>query len=203
MKVTGILLAAGSSRRYGSDKRLQQLDNGKTLLSHSADALQSAVDDLLIVLAPGDETLAASLASETTKCCFNPQALNGMGSSISQGVQSSPDADAWLIMPVDLPLIRRETIHSVISALTPGRAVVPVCHGTRGHPVAFSRDFASELSALNGDIGGREILNRHSSEVTWLNVHDPGIHLDLDRREDLQSRLRSISTDASNATRVN
>jgi molybdenum cofactor cytidylyltransferase len=192
MKVTGILLAAGSSRRYGSDKRLQQLDNGKTLLAHSADALQSVVDDLLIVLAPGDETLAESLVSDSTRCCFNPQAHNGMGSSISQGVQSSPDADAWLIMPVDLPLIRRDTIHSVISALTPGRAVVPVCHGVRGHPVAFSNRFGTELSNLDGETGGRKILQRHSSQVTWLNIHDPGIHLDLDRQSDLPSLLHQM-----------
>lgn len=189
MNVTGILLAAGSSRRYGSDKRLQKLDNGKTLLSHSADALQSAVDDLLIVLAPGDELLAKSLQSLATRCCFNPQADRGMGTSISRAVQDSPDADAWLIMPVDLPLIRSDTIHRVVSALTPDRAVVPICHGVRGHPVAFSRSFASELSALSGDIGGREILQRHNGKVTWLNIHDPGIHLDLDRKSDIPSFL--------------
>ncbi len=192
MKVVGILLAAGSSRRYGSDKRLQELDNGKTLLSHSADVLQSAVDDLLIVLASGDESLAESLQDDKRRCCFNPQADKGMGTSISRGVQASPDADAWLIMPVDLPLIRRETIHRVVSALIPGQAVVPVCHGVRGHPVAFSSHFASELSLLDSDVGGREILQRHRDKVTWLKVQDPGIYLDLDRREELQSRLQSM-----------
>jgi molybdenum cofactor cytidylyltransferase len=189
MNVVGILLAAGSSQRYGSDKRLQRLDNGRTLLSHSVNNLQSAVDDLLIVLAPGDETLAESLANETTRCCFNPQAHIGMGTSICQGVLSSPDADAWLIMPVDLPLIRSDTIHQVISALTPDRAVVPICHGVRGHPVAFPSRFGLELSNLDGEIGGREILQRHSPQVTWLNIHDPGIYLDLDRQKDLPSLL--------------
>jgi molybdenum cofactor cytidylyltransferase len=197
MKVVGILLAAGRSQRYGSDKRLQRLPGGDTLIMRAARILRAAVDDLLIVLGPGDEHLASTLNHLNLKCGINPHAVTGMGSSLGYGVDASAEADAWLVMPADLPLLRIDTIHRVVSALTPDRAVVPICHGIRGHPVAFSKRFAPELSALSGDMGGRTILQRYSADVTWLNTHDPGIYRDLDNRNDLPSLFRLSRTDHS------
>ena len=105
MKVVGLLLAAGKSRRYGSDKRLQPLPGGDTLLTHCAKRLRNAVDDVLVVLRPGDEHLIDSLETLAVRRCINPQADEGVGSSIRCGVNHTPDCDGWLIMPADLSLI--------------------------------------------------------------------------------------------------
>ncbi|MCU7845135.1 MAG: nucleotidyltransferase family protein [Candidatus Thiodiazotropha sp. (ex Monitilora ramsayi)] len=195
MKSIGLLLAAGKSQRFGSDKRLQRLPGGDTLLIHSAKILHKAVDDVLVVLDPEDEKLVEGLERIAVRHCFNSQADEGIGSSISYGVKTSLDADAWLVMPADLPLLRIDTIQRVLSALSPEGAVVPVCHGSRGHPVAFSRRFVAELTALTGSTGGRSILQRHNRDVTWLNVHDPGIYRDMDTLKDQQSLLRFINGD--------
>lgn len=193
MKVVGLLLAAGKSRRYGSDKRLQRLPGGDTLITHCAKRLRNAVDDVLVILGPGDEQLVDSLETLAVRRCINPQADEGMGSSIRCGVNHTLDTDGWLIMPADLPLLRLETVQRIVSALVPQRAVVPICHGARGHPVAFSRRFADELSSLSGAAGGRTILQRHHREVDWLNVHDPGIYRDMDTLRDQQSLWRLLS----------
>jgi molybdenum cofactor cytidylyltransferase len=188
--MVGILLAAGRSHRFGSDKRLQRLANDDTLLMHAARTLCAAVEEVLVILGPGDDRLMSALEPLSVNCAINPYADHGMGSSLGYGVNLTADADAWLVMPADLPLIRVDSIQRVATALAPNRAVVPVCHGIRGHPVAFSKRFASELAALNGDMGGRTILQRHPADVTWLNIHDPGIYCDLDTRSDWQTLSR-------------
>ena len=180
MTVVGVLLAAGSSRRFGSDKRLQRLPNGDTLLNHSMQRLRAVVDDVVVVLRPGDDDLAAQLTTKGSGCCINEQPDHGMGSSLGRGVRERDDPDGWLVMPVDLPLLRIETMRQVSGALRAGCAVVPVCDGRRGHPVALSARFGPELAALDGDRGASDVLRRHADAVTWLNVRDPGVYRDLD-----------------------
>ncbi len=185
MHVEGILLAAGSGRRFGQDKRIYRLPDGDTLLESCLAKLSGAVDHVIVVLRPGDGQLAVRLQGPRVSCCVNPRPADGMGSSLACAVRASADADAWLVMPADLPLLRGQTIRQVRESLHGEYAVVPLCHGARGHPVAFPNSFAEELAALDGETGGRSILRKHPERVHWLNVHDPGIHRDLDSVDDL------------------
>ena len=187
MHVTGVVLAAGSSRRLGCDKRTLRLDTGETLLQHSVARLLEVVDDVVVVLRSTDSALAASLPTRSLQVCMNSQPQRGMGFSLRQGIAASADADGWLVLPVDLPFLRVETIARARSVLRPGRAVVPVCHGRRGHPVALSAYFAPQLLGLDGDAGARRLLDREHDRVHWMNVHDPGIYRDIDQPQDLLS----------------
>lgn len=200
--VVGVLLAAGSSRRFGQDKRHYRLPGGDTLLSLSLAKLKSVVDRVVVVVRPGDERLAAELESSAVSCCINARPDNGIGSSIACGVGASPTADGWLIMPVDLPLLRRETVRKVSEALHSGQAVVPTCEGKRGHPVAFAASFRDRLAALDKEGSGRELLQRYPSRVHWLHVDDAGIYRDLDSVGDLGPILRDYG-DSSSANPAN
>ncbi|MDJ0741607.1 MAG: nucleotidyltransferase family protein [Gammaproteobacteria bacterium] len=195
MNIVGLLLAAGAGTRFGADKRSQRLPDGDTLLSHSARKLCAVVDDVVVVLRPGDDDLIASLDPLSVQCCVNPHADDGMGSSLARGVATRADADGWLVMPVDLPLLRTETMRQVSGALRAGCAVVPVCDGRRGHPVALSARFGPELAALDGDRGARDVLRRHADAVTWLDVSDPGIYRDLDTAADQAALWRQLGGD--------
>ena len=61
MNIVGILLAAGSGKRFGQDKRHYRLPGGDTLLRNSLAKLHDAVDYVMVVLRPNDESLAAEL----------------------------------------------------------------------------------------------------------------------------------------------
>lgn len=198
MDVVGILLAAGSSQRFGQDKRHYRLPDGDTLLASSLAKLSKTVDEVVVVLRPDDEQLADELEGPRVRCCFNPRPADGMGTSVACGVRSSTGADGWLIMPVDLPLLRWQTVREVRASLRGERAVVPLCNGRRGHPVAFPKDFRDELAALQGATGARTLLQRDPKRVCWLNVHDPGIYRDLDSVNDLAPLLHSYATMSGN-----
>jgi molybdenum cofactor cytidylyltransferase len=186
MRLTGVLLAAGQSRRFGADKRLVTLPGGEPLAMHCARTLCAALDDVLVVLRPDDAALAERLAALGCRVTHNPHAAEGMGASIRHGVGQSLHSDGWLILPADLPLLRSTTVRQVAAALQEaaipqeGGAVVPVCQGRRGHPVGFSAHYREGLLGLGGDEGARRLLEADPGKVRWLAVDDPGICRDAD-----------------------
>jgi molybdenum cofactor cytidylyltransferase len=111
-----------------------------------------------------------------------PQPI-GMGHSIVAGVSATGDADGWLILPADMPLVQPTTILAVAQGLER----YPVCYaqyrGIQGHPVGFGTELYSELMALQGDEGARRIVARYAAQP--ITVDDPGVHIDVDTVEDL------------------
>jgi molybdenum cofactor cytidylyltransferase len=182
----GLLLAAGSSSRFGAPKLLYPLEDGLPLAVQAARVLVRALPRAIAVVRPDDEPLAQRLAAEGLRIVLNPRPEEGMGTSLACGVRATADAAGWVIALADMPYIRTETIVEVARGIaSPTAIVVPVHDGRRGHPVGFGRAYYEELSALTGDAGGRQILARHRERVVLVPVDDPGILRDIDRVSDL------------------
>ena len=183
--ITGLLLAAGSSNRFGSNKLLARVD-AQPLVLRSASAL-SVCDKTLAVVRAEDRELQRVLQQAGIEWVVNPRADEGMGTSIAEGVTASPDSDAWCILPADMPAIQPSTAKAVLAALRAGAALTaPFYRDRRGHPVGFDKTFRQELVALNGDQGARSILQAHTTRLVRLTVDDPGVLQDIDTPEDLQ-----------------
>lgn len=192
MNFTGIVLAAGAGTRFDRDKRQLVLPNGDNLLMHSVRQMRAVLEDVVVVLRTEDTDLVAVVRSLRCRACCNHEPGRGMGSSLGCGVQASRDAPGWLIRPVDLPLLRTDTLRRIAARLQTADAVVPLCHGRRGHPVGFSHRFRDQLCRLSGPHGGQKILQQAADSVVWLNTHDPGIHRDVDRPADLATLVRQM-----------
>lgn len=109
----------------------------------------------------------------------------GMGDSIAAAVKATADAEGWLVLPGDLPLVRADTLRAVANAMREDGAeiVVPVHRGQRGHPVGFTRGCEFALMALSGPMGAASIVRARS--VRELVVEDDGIGVDVDTLEAL------------------
>ena len=189
-RVVGVLLAAGSSRRFGSNKLLAPLADGTPLAIAAANTLIAAVPESIAVVLPGDTALAALFAGKGFRIVECADAQWGMGHSLAAGVAATSTADAWLIALADMPSIKISTIEGLIAQLQAGSVLAAPFHASRrGHPVGVAAGFRDELQALSGDAGARDLLVRHASSLTRLDVDDPGILFDVDSPADLAAPL--------------
>lgn len=184
--ITGILLAAGSSRRFGSNKLVVPLPDGTPLVLAVVRRLQFVVNAVIVVVHPQDQVLPELLATENVQVVICQNADAGMGASLAAGVAASGDARGWIIVLADMPAIQISTLQRVAQALDNGAVLAAPYHaGQRGHPVGFHSSVRDELLTLSGEAGARDILTRHAAAVVRLDVDDAGILLDIDTPADL------------------
>jgi molybdenum cofactor cytidylyltransferase len=155
-----LVLAAGRGERFkasgGCGAKLQALLAGRPLIEHTLAAVR-----------------ATGLPWHVES---GPHA--GMGDSIAAAVRATRDANGWLVLPADLPLIRPATLLAIADALSGALVVVPMHAGQAGHPVGFARDCGPALAALTGPQGAAAVVRAHA--VLRLPVDDDGTVTDVD-----------------------
>ena len=185
-EIVGILLAAGSSRRFGGDKLLHRLPDGRPLAVAAAASLRPACDRLVAVLRPGAYELAERLTAVRCETLFCADADGGMGYSLAGAVRATPHAAGWVVALADMPYIATRSHQQVVAALRRGASIAATeCGGRRGHPVGFSSRWFAALAALTGDQGARAIVQANDKLITRCAVDDDGVLRDIDTRGDL------------------
>jgi len=181
-----ILLAAGRSTRFGSNKLLHPLADGTPLALAAARSLAAALPGALAVVNGDSAELARLLETAGLAVSVCPHAHEGMGASLAWGVAQTRTADGWLIALADMPFIAPSTLRAVAAAVKAPLAIAaPLCGGRRGHPVAFGRDHGPALRRLRGDTGARVLLQAHRDSLLLLPCDDPGVLQDIDLPEQL------------------
>ncbi|MDZ4149582.1 nucleotidyltransferase family protein [Methylicorpusculum sp.] len=184
--ITGILLAAGASQRFGSDKLTQRLPDGNLIAVRACRNLLAGTDCVLAVVRPGGEALAAQLQAEGAEVRICAEAGQGMSASLVFGIRASPDAAGWLIALADMPWIAPSTIRKVADTLRMGAIIAaPGWQGKRGHPVGFSQVLYPVLLALSGDAGAKSVIQAYHEQIRIVDCDDPGVLQDIDKPEDL------------------
>lgn len=186
--LVGLLLAAGRSTRFGSDKLLHRLPDGRSLLQASLAPLAAAADRVLVLVRPGPSPLYAHLVAEGIPYLEVPQADLGMGSTLAFGIRATAQAEGWLVGLADMPCLAPGTAARIAHALKQGALVAaPYYQGRRGHPVGFAACWQAELAALHGDQGARALLQEAAAQIEAVEVNDPGCLLDIDTPADLSA----------------
>jgi molybdenum cofactor cytidylyltransferase len=181
MKIAGILLAAGASTRFGTNKLQDKLIEEIPMAVATARNLLSAVSYSMAVLRPGHDELARWLGQEGLPSITCGESKQGMSASLRCGISATFDAEGWVVMLADMPFIKPTSISYVLEALQEGALLAaPEYKGTRGHPVGFSNTLRKELLQLCGDSGARKLLERYASQLKRIAVNDPGILIDID-----------------------
>lgn len=188
--ISAIILAAGESKRMGQPKQLLPF-RGSTLLGQIMEnLLQSQAAEIIVVLGYQAEKIIPQIAREPVKIVVNSDFDQGMSSSIKCGLSHiSEAADGVMIVLGDQPLIEKETIDLLIKKYRQSERgiILPVYKGIRGHPVIFKMKYKDELLRLTGDIGGKQIVERHPSDVLEVEVDYESVVISIDAESDYQS----------------
>jgi molybdenum cofactor cytidylyltransferase len=189
--VAGIVLAAGQAARFGATKQILPWQD-TTLVAHSARAaLDAGLDPVIVALGYDAEKVAEALAGLPVRLVHNPEFRNGQSTSIRKSLEALPFRTcAAVFLLADHPFAGREIVKALLEAhrRTLAPACVPVFEGQRGNPALFDKALFNELRELNGDAGGRVLLEKYRDEIVAVPASRE-VLLDIDTSADYE-RLR-------------
>ena len=136
MRIVGLLLAAGSATRFGSDKLRHDLPHGVSIAVQSARHLKHGVSRVVAVVRPGSTDLISNLKKEGCEITVCENAAEGMGASLACAARAAGEANGYLVALADMPFVRPSSIAAVRDALAAGAPLAaPYFRARRGHPV--------------------------------------------------------------------
>lgn len=180
-RFSAVVLAAGASRRFGTDDKLHADFDGKPILRHVLDGLA--------ILGLGEVLVVARTPLQGVNHIVNPRPDDGMGHSLALGVAALKPCDAAFVVLADMPLVVPALYREMVAVLPDHDIVVPVHNGQNGHPVLFASNCFTDLRRLSGAQGARALLRsghyrRHRLEAGAF------ILTDIDTPEDI-ARLKT------------
>jgi molybdenum cofactor cytidylyltransferase len=196
----GIILAAGESIRFGKPKQLLKLHN-KYLIEWVLDAaLGSRLKHILLVLGHEHQMISQALGEKARhprlQLVINHQYSQGQSVSIRTGVLKIRDGyPSAMFLLGDQPLIESETIDYLLNQFwsSDKDICVPVHQGKRGNPAIFSQKFYSQLQKIQGDKGGRNIIERYPNRVLEVEIENIHCFFDVDTQKDFE-KIKDIRT---------
>jgi molybdenum cofactor cytidylyltransferase len=188
--VTGLVLAAGGSRRLGQPKQLLPYRTG-TLLDDVLDtARRSGFDQLIVALGGSSEEVRARVDLSGADAVDNLDYDEGCSSSIAAGLAAiDPRCDLLVLMLGDQPGVTPETVRALVAGRGEGTGMA-VCRyeDGRGHPLAFGRALFDDLRELHGDKAVWRLMDRLDDRVAEVRIPGP-VPRDVDTREDYEAIL--------------
>jgi molybdenum cofactor cytidylyltransferase len=180
VKIAAVVLAAGASTRLGRPKQMVVID-GETLVERAVrTASEAGLSPVILVVS--DQSLKVPGAQSV----INPDANEGIASSIHCGVNAAAGCDGVVLMTCDQPALTTEHLLALITDQDEpsGSAYA----GRVGVPAYFPAAMFTALMQLKGDAGARALLRGARA------VPNEALALDIDTPADVervQKLLRS------------
>jgi molybdenum cofactor cytidylyltransferase len=195
--VAAIILAAGLSRRMGTENKLLLPVDGVPMVQHVVAQYCEALSGPITVVTGHEASLVeAALSGFDVRCVINDDYASGQQSSVAFGLKHCPDADAVLIGLGDQPFLKSQDISDLLAAHSTGdrrKISVPVLGADRGNPIVIPRNIRPQLTA-NPDRPGCMRFTRENpdfvqrlplkAEGFFRDIDTPAAYADLRQQED-------------------
>ena len=184
MKTALIMLAAGNSRRFGSNKLLHEIE-GKPMYLHVLKQLlkvQEQTENCKLIVVTQYQEIKETAEKYGAEVYLNLAPERGISSSLITGLEAAIKMDCCLFAVADQPWIQAETILGLLDIYRKsGKGIAAVkMQEMIGNPCVFSGKYYPELLALTGDKGGKRILKKHPEDVVFYEVSEPEELRDVD-----------------------
>lgn len=160
-----VVLAAGFSRRMGTDKLLLEVGGRADVPAcAAAGGRRSRCGRALwsrIIRPSGGKPKRWAL-----RLCQPARGRGPWAAPVAAGAAALGSEDCAVFLNADQPFLRAETVKTLLDACeTQGKIAVPVVEGAPCSPCVFPQQFYGELAALSGEMGGKAVWKRHPAGV--------------------------------------
>jgi molybdenum cofactor cytidylyltransferase len=183
-----VILAAGSSSRYGALKQVIAIDGEPMVRRIARNALAAGLHPVVVVVGAQSDRVVDCLVNLDIHSVPNAEWAAGMGGSLSTGtralLQLPVELRSLMVMLADQPAISIDDLERMLTlhAQSPDRILACQHQGELAPPCIFPLAYADELAALNGPAGARALLQQHASQVQGIDL--PSAFLDIDTPDD-------------------
>ncbi|HKW04309.1 MAG TPA: nucleotidyltransferase family protein [Nitrososphaerales archaeon] len=195
-KVACIVLAAGTSSRFGTTKQLARIRR-KTLIQLAVDcANYSQADYAFLVLGHRASEVLEKTKVGRAQILLNKEFQRGASFSLKTSIANLPsDCKGALFMAADQPFMNKKDLDELIRRFkrSPKKIVSLSCEGEPRNPMIIPKRYFSEIMKLKGDKGAQKIAKKHIRDVILVESGDEKTFLDVDTREDLRRLRKSRS----------
>lgn len=182
--VSGILLAAGESRRMGKINKLTLPVDGEPLLRRTARLLlQLPLRELVVVTGHEADAARDALGGLSLHTVHNPHYREGQMTSVHQGLDAlQVTSDAVLVCLADLPLLELADLQRLIGAYRADSTsvLVPVHRGRRGNPILIANRHREQILAGERNLGCKRLIENNPELVTTVEMDNDHTVFDLD-----------------------
>jgi len=187
-----MVLAAGESRRMKTQKLLLPYRGTTVIEAVVRAALDSSVDETLVVVGAAREAVREALESYPLTFAVNEDYRRGMLSSVQAGFRALPrGTEAAVVMLGDQPDVASRTIDELVLAYreSGGGIFLPDYGGRGGHPVLIDTKYREEIFSLNPEIGLRQLHRAHPADVVEVEVSEAEAPEDMDTPDEYKKAV--------------
>lgn len=194
---TIILLAAGSSSRFGSPKQLAQ-NNGRSFIHHAVSEATKVNSDVIVVLGASLDVVKKEIEDFPVQIVYNKDWEEGMSSSIRCGLSAllnkNPSAEAAVILVCDQPFLSSTVIVDLIEKYEAAKKPIVACtyKDVIGTPALFNKTFFQPLLELKGQSGAKKIISQNEDAI--VTIPFPLGYIDIDTKEDYENLKNLIKS---------
>lgn len=189
-KIAVLILAAGKSSRFGSQKQLA-IWHGTTLIENAINIVMKAgFTTIYVSTEPSQSSIRQKIKNYPIELIICGNAHKGMGSTISDSIKvistQKSEYESCLILVCDQPLITTKHLISLASKNKHGKCTFTKYKDTFGTPAIFSKTLFNKLESLNGDDGAKSLLKELPTSYLIIDSD----YLDIDYLDDFEVLLK-------------
>lgn len=196
--IVAVILAAGLSSRMAPQNKLLLEFGGEKLVHRLArEALASQAKQVIVVVGHDRWNVRKALADLPVTLVENPDYTESQMTSVRAGVLAAPEADGYLIVPGDMPLLGAADFDRLIARfneLGGEKAVVPFDATERGNPIVIPGWSREEMYRRGINFGCRNLLINYPELVAPLQTAEPQFFQDCDTEEAYRDLLALFET---------
>ena len=187
--IKAILLAAGKSKRFGSQNKLIKKFKHKPLINHSLLALhKSKVDKIIIVLGYQDKEVRKAIKkNKKNMFVLNKKFKLGISFSINVGLRKISKKDkGFIIVQSDMPFIKTSDINKIYQSINKKKYLVHALKFKNkvGNPIGFNTLMLKKFKKIKGSFGAKFMVKRLKKNTNFIKVSSEKIFKDLDYKKD-------------------